>query len=437
MKRRILPILCILLLFAASALAQEPFAIDEHRKYTGMPFAYAQGYEPGPGKDGYVLMLPIVSEVARGTLTATLTIGNPEVSPFVDKEVTKSIQPDKNGRSWNVSFTLAMRREAYNGMYAAALRLQSKDADGNDLTQDISLVLPLRGATEEPIAQALDVVSVVPGVQGLAPGGRGELICTLSNKSPRNALTNVQVTLNEPSGAILPQGTHTLSLESIAPGQQVQVTCPVLLQPDSRPRLHVVSASAQATRFSGAVDTLTRAFTVSVTQDMRLKLGQVQFPPQAAQGDLLSFELPLMNMGKGTIHNTLLSFSLPGLSQGESVLAGNIEPGGTVQARATLRVGAAPVGEVSGTVDISFEDAEGTASHLSLPLDVNIIARPAPLESKATPDKSATQSEGEPSLMTVIRQWAPVGTAGLLLILLAWQGLYYRGKMRRMEEQRL
>ncbi len=436
-KRLLMLIMCLCLMLVVPVLAED-FAIDTGKVYTGMGWSYAQGYEPLMGKDGLNLSIPVMSSTVKGAITATLTMGNPDVSPFLDSEITKTVQQDNSGASWHVRFTLKLKRAAYNGLYSATLRLEGKGPDGTAVTQDISLTIPFRGASEEALQEPLEIVSVVSGGEGLRLGEPGEVQLTLRNTGKRNALTGVQVGLLDAMGDILPTGAHTVPAEDLNPGEETTVTIPVLLQPDSRPRLHILNISANYTLFSGETGSITRAFTLPVTQEMRLNHGRPEMPMQVTQGDLVNFTLPLMNMGKAPIHNALLTFHLPGLSEGDSVLAGTIEPGGTVQGKATFHAKDTPVGEVSGTVDINYEDAQGNTGSLTLPLSTQVVAKKPPV-TQDTPAATAgaAPAEQEDNMLQLLRQWWPVAAAGLLAILLVWQGLYYRGKLHRMEEQRL
>ena len=66
-----------------------------------------------------------------------------------------------------------------------------------------------------------------------------------------------------------------------------------------------------------------------------------------------------MNLGKSTIYNALLKFEIPGLASGGSVLVGTISPGESATGTTNFRVESAPLGEVSGTLTLSYEDEHG------------------------------------------------------------------------------
>lgn len=426
--------LCLLCLIAS---AEEPFAIDRQRVYTGMAYSYAQGYEPQMGRDGLNLSVPITSGAVKGALTATLIIDRPEWSPFLEPEITKTVPQDNSRAAWHVSFTLRLRRDACNGLYRATLRLSGKDKAGDPVTQEFPMTIPLRAAAEEAIAAPLEIVSVQAGDGGLRLGQPGQVLCTLRNMGQRTALTDLWVKLEDAAGDILPAARHAHPVASLAPGEETTLTLPVLLQPDSRPRLHVLTVSAQYTRFSGAPDSVSRSFTLPVTQEMRLSHGRPHLPARVTQDSLVNFTMPLMNMGRGTIHNALLTFHLPGLAEDESILAGSIAPGDTVQASATFKAGSAAPGIVEGCVDISYEDAQGTQGSLTLPLTTQVVARQPEPAPDAAPTAGGTSTASAAPAASLLRLWGPAALAGLLLVLLVWQGIHYRGRLRRMEEQRL
>jgi hypothetical protein len=96
-----------------------------------------------------------------------------------------------------------------------------------------------------------------------------------------------------------------------------------------------------------------------VRQPVRLEYEEPALPPRVTQGDTVPFSITLMNLGKSTIFNALLKFEIPGLATGGSVLVGTISPGESQAGTTNFRVESDSLGEVSGTLTLSYEDDYG------------------------------------------------------------------------------
>lgn len=420
------------------AMAEEAFALDDRKVYAGMDLSYAQGYVPSVEGGAMNLIVPVKTVGIQGSVAATLTILSPALSPFIDTTLQKVVKPDDKGNAYKVAFTLPMKRASYNGVYPATLLVEGKNAAGEVLSREFPLSLPLLTGLPEDTGAGLSVLEVVPEGDGLRPGEPGALRVRLKNNGERSALTDILLTVSDQGNSILPQGSHTMAGGELAPGEEQWVTVPVVLQPNAVPIPHVVNVNAQYRAFAGEVQSIARSFTVPVTQDMRLTYGKAQLPVLVTQGDLVNFTLPLMNMGKATVHNVLLTFSLPGLSEGESVLAGNIEPGGTVQGKATFQVSDGTLGETAGEVEITYEDAQGTQGRLTLPLQTEVVARkPVVADANGNVSTGAAPTGTPAKEMTLVERWWPLGVAALMLVVVLAQTAHYRGRIRRIEEQRL
>ncbi|MBR4443446.1 MAG: hypothetical protein IKS52_09280, partial [Clostridia bacterium] len=171
-------------------------------------------------------------------------------------------------------------------------------------------------------------------------------------------------------------------------------------------------------------------FTLPVSQEVRLEQGGVQAPPSVIQGDAAAFALPLMNLGRGELRNVVASLSLPGVVERQSVLVGAIAPGETKQAKISVTPGKDILGEVSGEISVAAEDAWGNETGFSLPISLTVEAAP---EAKKEAETAADLvKEMVPGYV-----WPLAGACLTLLIALIVQGALLRGKIRRMEEEKL
>ena len=84
--------------------------------------------------------------------------------------------------------------------------------------------------------------------------------------------------------------------------------------------------------------TQTEAYTLHITQEMRLEHGGLRMADSAVAGDSVTMTLPLMNRGKADLMNVICALSLPGITDRQAVLVGSIGPGETKQGQLSVLV---------------------------------------------------------------------------------------------------
>lgn len=90
------------------------------------------------------------------------------------------------------------------------------------------------------------------------------------------------------------------------------------------------------------------------------------------------------------------------------------------------------LGDVQGTVQVSYEDAYGHEARFELPVTTSVDAP------KAYAASAETAQEDAPTILGMDWQLAAaLGGCVVLVLALAVQGIALRGKIRRMEEERL
>ena len=148
-------------------------------------------------------------------------------------------------------------------------------------------------------------------------------------------------------------------------------------------------------------------------------------------GDSITASLPLMNMGKADIIKAMVTISLPGITERQSVLVGTIQPGETKQAQLTLSVPKTARGSFTGSVAVSGEDNDGNSVSFELPVSLTVEepVRAAPLNTGSEPDEAEQKSPVSVIVLSIV--------CAVLAVALIVQGILLRGKIHRLEEDRL
>ena len=414
-------ILAALLLTLRCPVSASDFELDEKAVINGMDgVSWYQGYTPTVRRDMLTICLPVRSETAAGKLTATLALDDPDLLLFRGQPGTVTVSA-RNG-IYPVKITVPLSQNRRNGDYPAKILLAGKNENGEDISKTISYVLRVRDGQSNP-------ESLVPeiGASGdLTVGESCVLHLTVSNPTTSLSMTECSLTLTDPAGEVLMSGSNRMAFGEVLPGETADVEVPVTVKGKAAVELHSLSLKLTY-QVLGEEKTWEETIAFPVTQEIRLEQGEISMPSSAIQGELTTLSVPLMNMGKGDIHNAMVSLEIPELIQRQSVLVGTIEPGTTGQAKLTFTPGKDALGDYSGRVTFSCEDAYGNGEQWEVPIDITVEAA-KPVEAEKTQEKKQTPA------------WLLPGVSVLCVLLLAGlivQGALLRSKLHKLEEERL
>ena len=387
-----------------------------------MSRSYLQGYEPVVSWDRLTMVIPIRSEKAVGNIEAEMIAGNEEVSPFKPQSMSARTQRLEDGL-WAVRFNLSLFSDRTNGDYPCIVRISGSDADSKELMTDLPMVIHIRdGKTNTEPAQ----ISISENATSLSVGEDGVIAVKLTNASRSVGFENLSLTLSDPSGDILPKELDTVVLGDLMPGESLDLSFPVtVLSSAVTPHSLHFDFSGQSL---GQEAKLSVSYTIPVQQEIRLEQGGLRMAESVVAGDSITATLPLMNMGKADILNAMVTISLPGITERQSVLVGTIQPGETKQAQITLTAPKNALGESSGTLSVSGEDNDGNSVSFDLPVSLNVE------EAVKTDvlDTQGTAKQKTPVSVIVLSIVCTVLVAALIA-----QSILLRGKLHRLEEDRL
>lgn len=384
--------LLIFLISAAAPSAREPaLSIDTARVYQGMERSYAEGYLPTVSHGQATVLLPLLSETAEGPLTAAVDLGDPAVSPFVFRNYEKQFNKeaftfdDMTVEGYLISFSLALSDDRLNGSYPVTFRVGGRTVEGENFSQDFRIYVKISDgidpyapgpepepAQPPPSQPRLMVESYSLDRQYLKAGESAEVTVTLRNTSSSQQVKNIKLSFIEGSGQILPAGTGAKYCRAIDRGKTYTWSFVVTAAATAQSRPHAATIMMEYEDNRGSAISASDRIILEVRQPVRLEYEEPSLPDRVTHGDTAPFEVTLMNLGKSAIYNALLKFEVPGLSTVGSVLVGTILPGESQTGRANFRVGDDEVGEVSGTLFLSYEDEYGDLYEEEIPLATTI-----------------------------------------------------------------
>ena len=415
----ILLTLLLVLSLSATALAAE-FEIDQFSKIDGMSRSWYQGYGPTISYHKMTLCLPIRAENCVGDITVSLALDDPNVFVLSGQPQTVTVSP-KDG-IYPVKLVLPLEQYRRNGDYPATITIKGSDGNGREIVETFGYVIRIRDGygsheTMEPIIS--DVVG------NLDVGTDGSLSLTITNPTTTQSIMNGEITVTDSTGEILMSGSNRFAVPEILPGKSETVTIPMTVKGNAAISQHTLEVKLSYSCLGKAAE-WKEAFTVPVTQAIRLEQGGVQLPTAIA-GELGTMTLPLMNMGKGELQNVMVRLEAEGVLDGQSVLVGTITPGETKQAKLTYTPSLDSVGTHSGIVTVTCEDAYGNA--FSRILDVQLtVEEPIPEAELEIEEEKEKISTGTIILIILCAALA----AGL-----AAQGTILTRKIHDLEEERL
>lgn len=407
----------------AWADSTDAFNIDERAVFNDMSRSYLQGYEPVVSWDRLTLVIPIRSEKALGNIGAELIVENEAISPFKPQSMSARTQRVEDGL-WAVRFNLSLFSDRVNGDYPCAVRVTGADADGKELTTDLPMIIHIRDGQPNNEPQQLVITD---NASELHVGEDGLLSVTITNPSQSVGFESLSLTVTDPNGDILPQGLDTMTLGDLMPGENADLSFPVTVLSNAKVAPHSLRFDFSGRSLGNDIK-LSVNYTVTVRQEIRLEQGGLRMANSVVAGDSITASLPLMNMGKADVVNAMVTISLPGITERQSVLVGTIQPGETKQAQLTITAPKDALGTYDGTISVYGEDNDGNPASYELPVSLTVEEA---VKTDTLTDQSNTDQK-TPTAVIVLSFACAVLAAALIV-----QGILLRGKLHKLEEERL
>ena len=376
--------------------------IDTEHIYEGMDKAYENGYIPKIQDGAVEIVLPLKSTepLRNNQLKAALDLGTGE-TPFVAANYEKlfpleTVVPQNGGEAqqlYLVSFRVSLADHRSNGTYPVTVRLSAYDSAGQPVTMDYTVFVAITdGPSEEPPAPpaisepekptAEPVVFIASST--LEPGAAmaGEpftLKLTLQNSLSTKSVENLLVTVAPENLMVnLRESSNVIPIKRIAAGGSTTLelhfdTDPAIPAEKQKINFHFQYDSNKALGLSSE-----GSYILDVRQGADLSFDGATLPVKVFQEDTVTTSVNLMNTGKSTLYNCRVDYQVEGLSTGGTTFVGELPAGESKLAPTNLRVSKDQLGEVTGTVTITYEDAFGQEYTKTADLSTSIVEKPAP-----------------------------------------------------------
>lgn len=419
MKKLIqLSILSALLLALCCPVSAAGLSLAETETFSGMTLSYYQGYTPTVKNNTMTLCLPLRWDAAAGPITAVLSLDDPNA--FLLKSEPKAVTVSPLDGLYPVRLTLSLEPSRRNGDYPATICVTGQDGSGAPVEESLSYVIRIRDGEANP-----ETLRPAVSVSGeMEVGTESSLTLTVENPAATLSMTGVELTVTDAAGDLQMSGSNRLPLPEILPGQRAEISVPMLVKGSAAVEPHSLTVTLSY-QVLGQSQTWEERFTLPVNQEIRLEPGSLDVSSTATLGELTTLTLPLMNMGRGQVVNAMVTLEMEGVTPRQSVLVGTLEAGQSAQAKLTFTPAA--LGSYSGSVIVSCEDDYGNESSFTLPVSLTVEAAQSaalPVE----PDATAPPAWITPTLIVL---------CCLLAAALIFQGSWLRGKLHKLEEDRL
>ena len=221
----------------------------------------------------------------------------------------------------------------------------------------------------------------------ISPDKEKEIEIVIKNYSSKKAVSNIKLSLTEESGDIKAKGTGTKYVNKIGANSTYTWKVPIIASKTAQTGEHKLTLNVEYEDKYYSSYSSTDVISINVKQSVSLDYDAVQLPVKVTQGNTETISPNLMNTGKSAIRNCKLSFDIDGLESGGVLFIGEIPAGESAAGSTNLRVSSEKLGDVKGTVTISYEDEFGKA--YSKTVDVSTVIE----EKKEVADEKEKEEE--------------------------------------------
>ncbi len=242
-----------------------------------------------------------------------------------------------------------------------------KGASGIQTDEDGKLVVTIPKLTIE--AYSIKPENEQDAVTGRLFAGEAFLLeLTLRNNSLDEAVENIQLTLENEAGVILPAegGSNTVFIRRIGAGESAQKSMKFQSAPDAESKAHTLSAKlGYESGKSHKSFATTETITLPISQRIRVRIDDPVTYGDAYENQPSPVYFNLYNMGKSSLYNCMVNIEGEGLRMEEGFFGGNVGPGSTM--RADFNIIPSVPGEIAANVIVTYEDVYGVETRVEKP----------------------------------------------------------------------
>lgn len=300
------------------------------------------------------------------TLDSGTSIVSRTMNPiYVDKLET--------GGSSDVSFTLFALEDTATKNYPLAINVEYEDEYGNKQNASQYMGVYVENAT----SKANTVPRIIVSNYSLDPssvsaGETFKLNLTFLNTSRKEDVSNIKVTVKSDDGTFTPAGTgNTFFIEGISTKDSVDRELSMTVKPDAEQKSYPITVSFEYEDSKGNPYTSSETISVSVIQNPRLFIGDLNIATEAYVGQPFYLYADFYNMGKSTLYNLMVKAEGNFEGQDLSYYVGNFASGSTDSF--DTQIIPSTEGEMTGSIVFSFEDANGKVNEIRKDFTANVV----------------------------------------------------------------
>ena len=206
-------------------------------------------------------------------------------------------------------------------------------------------------------------------------GEKTEIAVTYQNKSETQAVRNIKLSVTADGEAIQTLDFGTKYVKKIEAKKSYTWKFEVEVAHTARPTSYPLQITAEYEDENGCAYSASDTMQIPIRQTVMLDYENAVLPVKMEQNTTSTIEIKLMNTGKTDLSNCKVQSDITGLSMGGSVYVGEILAGQAVTVPLNFRVIAENLGNISGTIEISFEDAYGKTQSIKAAVQTEIIEK--------------------------------------------------------------
>jgi hypothetical protein len=243
-------------------------------------------------------------------------------------------------------------------------------ADGGDIVEPET-----ETTTVDASQPRLMVTSYEVENGSITPNESSTVKVVFKNQSPTKAVKNIKLSLSEDSGDIKPEGMGTQYVSAIYAGSTYTWEVKLTASNTAQIGEHAVTVSTEYEDKDYNSYSSSDTLRINVKQSVSLDYDGATLPAKVVQDETITVDINLMNTGKTDLSNCKIEYNIDGLESGGVTFIGSINAGENKTGSANLRVNSENLGEVKGTITISYDDAYGKTYEENVDVSTNVIEK--------------------------------------------------------------
>lgn len=422
--------------------------IDTVHTYENMNHPFSQGYVPVIDGDLVHLTLPFTAsgELKNQSLMVELDLGSD--APFVyanyQKKVEKMIYTfgEEQTETYLYQCDINLEQERQNGKYPVTVKATGYTENGRKITMDSRIYVTISDgkdpsaepplgeenpSEEEPPSKEESPGEELPEPEGgtgdvsfggemteevmhqpkmilesnglagerIQAGTEKDFIFSFKNRSRKEKIYNLKITVKPAEDTAVLKKT-SFYYDTVAPQEVIALATTVTISPVAQQKSIPVDFIFEYENSKGNSYTGTEQAVISVYQPVEAAVEGFQLPGQVYSLENIFASMQIRNMGKAPIYNVQVWLEGTGLFSVQTVFAGNMEAGQTVDGDMKIYVGNKNMktagkeengsekekyGPVTGKLILTYEDEYGEAYRQETEIST-VISKPKMTELK-------------------------------------------------------